>query len=106
TVDDFARSARLALDAAFDVVEIHGAHGYLLHNFCSPLSNLRDDEYGGSPEKRMRLPLEIARAVRAAWPDDKPVFYRISATDWFEGGWDLAQAIELSRRLKDAGIDL
>ena len=77
------------------MVEIHGAHGYLLHSFCSPLSNLRTDDYGGSFENRMRFPLEVARAVRDAWPQDKPVFYRISATDWFEGGWDLEQTIEL-----------
>ena len=106
TVADFARSARLALAAGFEVVEIHGAHGYLLHSFCSPLSNLRGDDYGGSLDNRIRLPLEIARAVRAAWPDDKPVFYRVSATDWHEGGWDLAQTIELCRRLAALGIDL
>jgi 2,4-dienoyl-CoA reductase-like NADH-dependent reductase (Old Yellow Enzyme family) len=106
TVADFERAARLALAAGFEVVEIHGAHGYLLHSFCSPLSNLRRDEYGGSLENRMRLPLAIARAVRAAWPADKPVFYRVSATDWYEGGWDLAQSIELCKRLKALGIDL
>ena len=106
TVGDFERGARHALAAGFDVVEIHGAHGYLLHSFCSPLSNLRTDEYGGTLENRIRLPLEVARAVRAAWPADKPVFYRVSASDWFEGGWDLAQTIELARRLKELGIDL
>lgn len=106
TVDDFARAARAADSAGFDVVEIHGAHGYLLHSFCSPLSNVRTDEYGGPLENRIRLSLEVARAVRAAWPADKPVLYRVSATDWFEGGWDLAQTIELCRRLKDCGIDM
>jgi 2,4-dienoyl-CoA reductase-like NADH-dependent reductase (Old Yellow Enzyme family) len=106
TVGDFERAARLSLDAGFDVVEIHGAHGYLLHSFCSPLSNLRTDEYGGTLENRMRLPLEVARAVRAAWPDDKPVFYRVSATDWYEGGWDLAQTMALCRELKAIGVDL
>ena len=106
TVGDFARAAGHALAAGFDVVEIHGAHGYLLHSFVSPLSNQRGDEYGGSLENRMRFPLEVARAVRAAWPADKPVLYRVSATDWAEGGWDLAQSIELARRLKDAGIDM
>jgi 2,4-dienoyl-CoA reductase-like NADH-dependent reductase (Old Yellow Enzyme family) len=106
TVEDFRRGARHALDAGVDAVEIHGAHGYLLHSFCSPLSNRRTDEYGGSLENRMRFPLEVARAVRELWPDDKPVFYRISATDWAEGGWDLAQSIELCKRLKAAGIDL
>jgi 2,4-dienoyl-CoA reductase-like NADH-dependent reductase (Old Yellow Enzyme family) len=106
TVDDFERAARHSLAAGFEAVEIHGAHGYLLHNFCSPLSNLRTDEYGGTPDNRMRLPLEIARAVRAAWPDDKPVLYRVSATDWFEGGWDLAQTMQLCRELKAIGVDL
>jgi 2,4-dienoyl-CoA reductase-like NADH-dependent reductase (Old Yellow Enzyme family) len=106
TVGDFERAARLSLDSGFDVVEIHGAHGYLLHSFCSPLSNLRTDEYGGTLENRMRLPLAVARAVRAAWPDDKPVFYRVSATDWHEGGWDLAQTMALCRELKAIGVDL
>lgn len=106
TVEDFRRSAGYALQAGFDVVEIHGAHGYLLHSFCSPLSNRRADEYGGTLENRMRLPLEVSRAVRDAWPQDKPVFYRISASDWAEGGWDLAQSIALAKRLKDIGIDL
>jgi len=106
TIGDFERAARLSLDAGFDVVEIHGAHGYLLHSFCSPLSNLRTDEYGGTLENRMRLPLEVARAVRAAWPDDKPVLYRVSATDWYDGGWDLAQTMALCRELKAIGVDL
>lgn len=106
TVEDFRRAAEHALAAGFDVVEVHGAHGYLLHSFCSPLSNRRNDEYGGTFENRIRLPLEVARAVRELWPQDKPVFYRISATDWADGGWDLAQSIELCRRLKEIGIDL
>ena len=106
TVADFERAARFSLDAGFDVVEIHGAHGYLLHSFCSPLSNLRTDEYGGTLEGRIRLPLEVARAVRAAWPDDKPVLYRVSATDWYDGGWDLAQTMALCRELKAIGVDL
>jgi 2,4-dienoyl-CoA reductase-like NADH-dependent reductase (Old Yellow Enzyme family) len=106
TVEDFARSATLADDAGFDVVEVHGAHGYLLHEFCSPLSNRRADAYGGSFENRVRFPLEVARAVREAWPREKPVLYRLSATEWAEGGWDLEQAIELSRRLAAIGIDM
>jgi 2,4-dienoyl-CoA reductase-like NADH-dependent reductase (Old Yellow Enzyme family) len=106
TVEDFRRAAGHALTAGFDVVEIHGAHGYLLHEFCSPLSNLRDDRYGGSFENRVRFPLEVAHAVRELWPADKPVFYRISATDWAEGGWDLEQSVMLCRRLKEIGIDL
>ncbi len=106
TVEDFGRGARHALAAGFDVVEVHGAHGYLLHSFCSPLSNRRDDEYGGTLDNRLRLPLAVARVVREAWPADKPVFYRLSASDWKEGGWDLAQSIELAKRLKALGIDL
>lgn len=106
TVEDFRRAAAHALEAGFDVVEVHGAHGYLLHSFCSPLSNRRTDGFGGSLENRMRFPLAVARAVREAWPPDKPVFYRISATDWAPGGWDLEQSIELCQRLKDIGIDL
>ncbi|HEY5000078.1 MAG TPA: oxidoreductase, partial [Usitatibacter sp.] len=100
TVEDFRCAAGHALDAGFDVVEIHGAHGYLLHSFASPLSNRREDAYGGSFENRVRLALAVARAVREAWPHDKPVFYRISATDWFEGGWDLEQSVMLCKRLK------
>ena len=106
TVDAFARAAGHALAAGFDVVEVHGAHGYLLHSFCSPLSNARKDEYGGSLENRIRFPLEVARAVREAWPRDKPVLYRLSATDWVDDGWDLAQSIELARALKAIGIDM
>ena len=106
TVERFRESAQLALRAGFDVVEVHGAHGYLLHSFCSPLSNRRTDDYGGSLANRMRLPLAVARAVREAWPADKPVFYRLSASDWFEGGWDLEQSIVLARELKAIGIDL
>lgn len=106
TVDAFRQGAARALAAGFDVVEVHGAHGYLLHQFCSPLSNHRTDEYGGSFDNRVRFPLEVARAVREAWPADKPVFYRISASDWTEGGWDVPQSIELCKRLKGLGIDL
>jgi 2,4-dienoyl-CoA reductase-like NADH-dependent reductase (Old Yellow Enzyme family) len=105
-VDDFVRSARLALRAGFRVLEIHAAHGYLLHEFLSPLCNERDDEYGGSLENRMRLTLDVTRAVRAVWPEELPLFVRISATDWAEGGWDLEQSVELSRQLRAAGADL
>ncbi|MFA7095313.1 MAG: NADH:flavin oxidoreductase/NADH oxidase [Gammaproteobacteria bacterium] len=104
--DAFAAAARRALAAGFEVVEVHMAHGYLLHEFLSPLSNKRSDEYGGTLENRMRFPLRVAQAVRDAWPDDLPVFVRISATDWVEGGWDLPQSIELAQRLKTLGIDL
>jgi 2,4-dienoyl-CoA reductase-like NADH-dependent reductase (Old Yellow Enzyme family) len=106
TVDDFAAAARRALAAGFRVIEIHAAHGYLLHSFLSPLSNRRTDEYGGSLANRMRLPLRVTEAVRAAVPAGLPLFVRISATDWTDGGWDLPQSIELSKRLKDAGADL
>jgi 2,4-dienoyl-CoA reductase-like NADH-dependent reductase (Old Yellow Enzyme family) len=104
-VAQFADAARRALDAGFQVAEVHMAHGYLLHEFLSPLSNRREDEYGGTLENRMRLPLRVAETVRGLWPDDLPVFVRVSATDWVDGGWDLEQSIELSKRLKAMGID-
>jgi 2,4-dienoyl-CoA reductase-like NADH-dependent reductase (Old Yellow Enzyme family) len=94
-----ARSARLGLDA----VQIHAAHGYLLHQFLSPLSNRRTDEYGGSLDNRMRFPLEVFDAVRSAYPADRPVSVRLSATDWVEGGWDLEQTVEFSRALEARG---
>jgi 2,4-dienoyl-CoA reductase-like NADH-dependent reductase (Old Yellow Enzyme family) len=105
-VAQFARAARHALEAGFEVLEIHMAHGYLLHEFLSPLANRRSDRFGGSLEGRTRLPLEVAQAVREVWPGHLPLFARISSTDWMEGGWDLAQSIELSRRLKELGVDL
>jgi 2,4-dienoyl-CoA reductase-like NADH-dependent reductase (Old Yellow Enzyme family) len=105
-VEDFATSTRLAIDAGFEVIEIHMAHGYLLHEFLSPLSNHRSDAYGGSLGNRMRLPLRIAGTVREIWPKRFPLFVRISATDWAEGGWDLAQSIELAKALKAIGVDL
>jgi 2,4-dienoyl-CoA reductase-like NADH-dependent reductase (Old Yellow Enzyme family) len=102
----FVDGAKRAKAAGFQVIEIHMAHGYLLHEFLSPLSNHRKDEYGGSLENRMRFPLSVARAVREMWPRELPVFARISATDWVEGGWDLAKSVELCKRLKEIGIDL
>ncbi|HWP35068.1 MAG TPA: NADH:flavin oxidoreductase/NADH oxidase [Thermodesulfobacteriota bacterium] len=102
----FAAAARRALAAGFEVVEIHMAHGYLLHEFLSPLSNRRTDGYGGSLERRARLPLRVAAAVREAWPAHLPLFVRISATDWVEGGWDLPQAVQFARWLKELGVDL
>lgn len=102
----FRRAAERALAAGFDLVEIHGAHGYLLHEFLSPLSNIRNDEYGGSLENRMRFSLRVAKAVREVWPARLPLFFRVSATDWQEGGWDLPQSIELARQLKTVGVDL
>lgn len=103
--DDFASAARRAAAIGIDVVEVHGAHGYLLHQFLSPLSNRRDDEYGGSLENRMRFPLEVFDAVRAAFPAGKPVGMRISATDWIEGGWDVEQSVALAAALKARGAD-
>jgi 2,4-dienoyl-CoA reductase-like NADH-dependent reductase (Old Yellow Enzyme family) len=102
----FSRAAERALVAGFEVIEIHGAHGYLLHEFLSPFSNIRTDEFGGSLENRMRLPLRVTQAVREVWPARLPLFFRISATDWQEGGWDLEQSIELARRLKPLGVDV
>ncbi len=101
----FVDAAQRARTAGFEVVEIHFAHGYLLHEFLSPLSNRREDEYGGSLENRMRYPLRVAEAVRAAWPERLPLFVRISASDWVEGGWDLEQSVALSRRLTALGVD-
>ena len=103
---DFVAAARRALAAGFEVLELHMAHGYLLHSFLSPISNQRADEYGGSLENRMRLPLEITAAVRAVWPEDLPLWVRISATDWVRGGWDLEQSVVLSKALKDRGVDV
>jgi 2,4-dienoyl-CoA reductase-like NADH-dependent reductase (Old Yellow Enzyme family) len=102
----FEEGTRRALAAGFRVIEVHAAHGYLLHEFLSPLSNHRTDEYGGSLDNRMRLPLRVAEAVRQIVPQDLPVFVRISATDWYEGGWDADQSVELARRLKAVGVDL
>lgn len=102
----FSATAGRALAAGFEVVEIHMAHGYLLHEFLSPFANRRGDTFGGSLENRMRFPLRVARAVREAWPQDRPVFVRISATDWNEGGWDIGQSVVLARELKEIGIDL
>jgi len=102
----FRKSAERALAAGFEVIEIHAAHGYLLHQFLSPLSNTRTDEYGGAFENRIRVTLKVARAVREVWPQRLPLFVRVSATDWKEGGWDLEQTIELARQLKPLGVDL
>jgi len=102
----FVNAARRAWEAGFRVIEIHAAHGYLLHEFLSPLSNQRTDDYGGSFANRTRLLRELATAVRAVWPEDAPLFVRISVTDWTDGGWDLSQSIELARLLKPLGVDL
>ena len=105
-VRQFAVATRRALAAGFEVLGLHMAHGYLLHEFLSPLSNHRDDQYGGSFDNRVRLPLRVAHTVRALWPPELPMFVRLSATDWVEGGWDLDQSIRLARLLRDIGIDL
>ncbi|QDU89044.1 NADPH dehydrogenase [Pirellulimonas nuda] len=102
----FEAATRRALEAGFRVIEIHAAHGYLLHEFLSPLANQRTDRYGGSLENRMRLTLEVADRIRRLTPDELPVFVRISATDWTDGGWDVEQSVVLSRELKALGVDL
>jgi 2,4-dienoyl-CoA reductase-like NADH-dependent reductase (Old Yellow Enzyme family) len=105
-IADFRRAAERSLEAGFEVAEVHAAHGYLLHEFLSPLSNRRTDEFGGSLPNRMRFPLAVCRAVREAWPQDRPVFVRISASDWKEGGWEIGQSVAFCRELKAIGIDL
>lgn len=105
-VEDFAAAARRCLDIGIKVLEVHMGHGYLLHQFLSPISNQRQDAYGGSFEGRIRAPLEVVAAVRDAWPQELPLFVRLSATDWLEGGWDVAQSVELARRMKAMGVDL
>ncbi len=102
----FVKAAQRAYTAGFDLVEIHAAHGYLLHEFLSPLSNLRTDEYGGSFANRTRFLLEVVEAVREAWPRHLPLLVRISATDWVEGGWNIDESVELSKLLKERGVDL
>ncbi len=105
-VQAFGDAARRALHAGFEVIELHAAHGYLLHEFLSPLSNTRADQYGGSLENRTRFVREVASAVRQSWPERLPLFVRISATDWTDGGWDLEQSVELARALGPLGVDL
>jgi 2,4-dienoyl-CoA reductase-like NADH-dependent reductase (Old Yellow Enzyme family) len=102
----FTRSTERALEAGFDLVELHAAHGYLLHEFLSPLSNRRSDSYGGSFENRIRLVVEVVDAMRAVWPAELPLLVRISATDWAEGGWDIEQSVALAKVLKEHKVDL
>ncbi|MFS0772950.1 NADH:flavin oxidoreductase/NADH oxidase [Sphingomonas sp. 1P08PE] len=102
-VEAFAAAARRAARLGLDAVQIHGAHGYLLHQFLSPLSNRRDDEYGGSLENRMRFPLAVFDAVRRAFPADRPVTMRVSGTDWVDGGWDAEQTIAFAQALEERG---
>lgn len=105
-VSDFKAATKRAVQAGFQVMEIHAAHGYLLHQFLSPLSNFRTDAYGGSFENRIRLTLEVVDAVQSEWPENLPLFVRISATDWAEGGWNAEESIQLSKILKEKGVDL
>jgi 2,4-dienoyl-CoA reductase-like NADH-dependent reductase (Old Yellow Enzyme family) len=107
SIAQFVANTRRAREAGFDMVEVHAAHGYLIHEFISPISNRRTDEYGGSFENRIRYLLEVVDAVRSEWPDEKPLFVRISATDWIDGGWDLDSSIKLAQLLKEGGkVDL
>ena len=105
-ITDFKTATKRAVQAGYQVVEIHAAHGYLLHQFLSPLSNVRTDNYGGSFENRIRLTLEVVEAVQTEWPSDLPLFVRISATDWAEGGWNVEESVVLSKILKEKGVDL
>ena len=105
-VSQFGAATRLSLEAGFEVIEIHMAHGYLIHEFLSPLSNQRTDEYGGDFERRVRFPLRVAEEVRQNWPINRPLFVRISCTDWVDGGWDLPQSMAFCRRLRDLNVDL
>ncbi|MGC4035302.1 MAG: NADPH dehydrogenase NamA [Chitinophagaceae bacterium] len=105
-IDDFKAATIRAIKVGYKVVEIHAAHGYLINEFLSPLTNHRTDEYGGSFENRIRLLLEVTAAVKENWPENYPLFVRISATDWAEGGWDVQDSIKLSSILKDKGVDL
>jgi 2,4-dienoyl-CoA reductase-like NADH-dependent reductase (Old Yellow Enzyme family) len=105
-IQAFAAASKRALAANFKILEIHSAHGYLLHEFLSPFSNFRQDNYGGSFENRIRLLLEVIDAVRAVWLDEYPLFVRISATDWQEEGWTIADSVLLCKQLKDRGVDI
>lgn len=105
-ISDFKSATKRALEAGFKVVEIHAAHGYLIHQFLSPLSNLRTDEYGGSFENRIRLLMEALEAVQSEWPENLPLFIRISATDWADGGWNSDESVKLSKIVKEKGVDL
>src|SRR5688572_29028629 len=107
TISLFAASTRRAREAGFDIIELHGAHGYLISTFLSPITNQRKDRYGGSFENRVRFLLEVVDAVRSEWPDEKPLFVRISCTDWMEGGWDVEASVKLAQLLKEGGkVDL
>ena len=102
---EFAEAAKRVDRIGYDVIELHGAHGYLAHQFLSPLSNQRIDEYGGSLENRMRFAIEMYEAVRAVWPEQKPLGMRVSATDWVDGGWTPEETVVLAKELKKRGMD-
>jgi 2,4-dienoyl-CoA reductase-like NADH-dependent reductase (Old Yellow Enzyme family) len=103
---NFKDAARRSLDAGFDIIEIYAAHGFLLHQFYSPIANIRSDKYGGSFDNRIRLSIEVVEEIRSVWPENKPLFFRLSATDWIEGGWEINDTIEFAKKLKEAGVDL
>ncbi|MBS7255081.1 NADH:flavin oxidoreductase/NADH oxidase [Flavobacterium branchiicola] len=105
-ISDFKSATKRVVEAGYQVLEIHGAHGYLLHQFLSPLTNIRTDEYGGSFENRIRFTLEVLEAVQSEWPSNLPLIVRISATDWAEGGWNSEESVALSKILKEKGVDL
>jgi 2,4-dienoyl-CoA reductase-like NADH-dependent reductase (Old Yellow Enzyme family) len=105
-IDDFKKAAVRAVDVGYDVLEIHAAHGYLIHEFLSPLTNQRNDSYGGSFENRIRLLLEILKGTQEIWPEHKPLFVRISASDWADGGWNIDESVKLSKILKQQGVDV
>jgi 2,4-dienoyl-CoA reductase-like NADH-dependent reductase (Old Yellow Enzyme family) len=105
-IDQFSKAAKRSIDAGFEIIELHFAHGYLLHEFYSPISNRRQDKYGGSLENRCRFAIEIAKSVRGKIPNETPLFVRISSTDWTEDGWDIDQSVELAKWLNEVGVDL
>jgi 2,4-dienoyl-CoA reductase-like NADH-dependent reductase (Old Yellow Enzyme family) len=105
-INQFNKAALRSIDAGFEVIELHFAHGYLVHEFCSPISNQRKDKYGGTIENRCRFAIEISKSVRQVIPDGMPLFVRISSTDWIDGGWDINQSVQLAKWLKEVGIDL
>ena len=106
TIDAFGDAARRALAAGFEMIEVYAAHGFLIHQFLSPIANQRQDRWGGSLENRMRLAVEVARAIRAEWPDGLPLAFRLSATDWLDGGWEVEDTIMLAKALKSEGVDM
>jgi 2,4-dienoyl-CoA reductase-like NADH-dependent reductase (Old Yellow Enzyme family) len=103
---NFKGAARRSLEAGFDIIEIYAAHGFLLHQFYSPIANTRLDNYGGSFDNRIRLSIEVVKEIRSVWPENKPLFFRLSATDWIEGGWEIKDTVEFAKKLKVAGVDL